>query len=35
MDFNPVPDRIRLVNDADQNLRINPDDWHASPTSTR
>ncbi|MGD3745637.1 DUF4394 domain-containing protein, partial [Xanthomonas citri pv. citri] len=24
VDFNPVPDRIRLVSDADQNLRINP-----------
>ncbi len=24
-DFNPIPDRIRLVNDADQNRRINPD----------
>ena len=23
IDFNPVPDRLRLVNDADQNLRIN------------
>ncbi len=24
-DFNPVPDRIRVVSDADQNLRLNPD----------
>jgi hypothetical protein len=24
IDFNPVPDRIRLVSDLDQNLRINP-----------
>jgi uncharacterized protein (TIGR03437 family) len=24
-DFNPVPDRIRLVSDADQDLRLNPD----------
>ncbi len=24
IDFNPVPDRIRLVSDTDQNLRINP-----------
>ncbi len=24
VDFNPVPDRIRLVSDADQNLRLNP-----------
>lgn len=23
-DFNPVPDRIRLVSDADQDLRLNP-----------
>ena len=23
IDFNPVPDRLRVVNDADQNLRIN------------
>jgi hypothetical protein len=23
MDFNPVPDRLRVVSDADQNLRIN------------
>lgn len=25
VDFNPVPDRLRLVSDADQNLRINVD----------
>ncbi len=25
VDFNPVPDRIRVVTDADQNLRLNPD----------
>jgi 3D (Asp-Asp-Asp) domain-containing protein len=24
VDFNPVPDRIRIVSDADQNLRVNP-----------
>ena len=24
-DFNPVVDRIRVVSDADQNLRLNPD----------
>ncbi|MGH9766513.1 MAG: DUF4394 domain-containing protein [Blastocatellia bacterium] len=24
-DFNPVPDRIRITSDADQNLRLNPD----------
>ena len=23
-DFNPVPDRVRVVSDADQNLRLNP-----------
>ncbi|MBC7912409.1 MAG: DUF4394 domain-containing protein [Pyrinomonadaceae bacterium] len=25
-DFNPVPDRIRIISDADQNLRVNPAD---------
>jgi len=25
-DFNPVPDRIRIVGDSDQNLRANPND---------
>src|SRR5690606_6233886 len=25
-DFNPLADRIRIVNDADQNLRVNPND---------
>jgi Domain of unknown function (DUF4394) len=25
VDFNPVPDRIRVVSDANQNLRVNPD----------
>lgn len=25
-DFNPVVDRIRIVSDADQNLRVNPND---------
>lgn len=25
VDFNPVPDRIRVVTDTDQNLRLNPD----------
>lgn len=24
VDFNPVPDRIRVISDADQNLRLNP-----------
>ncbi len=26
VDFNPVADRLRVVSDADQNLRINPND---------
>jgi hypothetical protein len=26
VDFNPVPDRLRITNDADQNLRANPAD---------
>lgn len=26
LDFNPVPDRLRLVSDFDRNLRINPND---------
>ncbi|MBC7815844.1 MAG: DUF4394 domain-containing protein, partial [Planctomycetaceae bacterium] len=26
IDFNPVPDRIRVVSDLDQNLRLNPND---------
>jgi hypothetical protein len=26
VDFNPVPDRLRFTSDADQNLRINPND---------
>src|SRR5207249_2241903 len=25
-DVNPVPDRVRVVSDADQNLRLNPND---------
>src|SRR5262249_38507220 len=25
VDFNPVPDRLRVVSDTNQNLRINPD----------
>src|SRR6266540_5506650 len=25
-DFNPVPDRIRLVSDGGQNIRLNPND---------
>lgn len=33
-DFNPVPDRIRFVTDADQNLRINPNDGTAMMDGT-
>ena len=29
-DFNPVVDRLRVVSDADQNLRINPNDGSVS-----
>lgn len=25
VDFNPVPDRLRIVSDSEQNLRVNPD----------
>ena len=32
MDFNPVPDRIRLVSDTEQNLRINPNDGTLTAT---
>src|SRR5688572_5502838 len=28
-DFNPAVDRIRIVSDADQNLRVNPNDASA------
>jgi trimeric autotransporter adhesin len=31
-DFNPVPDLIRLVSDADQNLRLNPNDGTVAGT---
>ncbi|MGH7897510.1 MAG: DUF4394 domain-containing protein [Candidatus Binatia bacterium] len=30
VDFNPVPDRLRLVSDAEQNLRINVDTGEAT-----
>ncbi|MGH9842399.1 MAG: DUF4394 domain-containing protein, partial [Blastocatellia bacterium] len=33
-DFNPVPDRIRLVSDADQNLRLNPNNGTVAATDT-
>lgn len=31
-DFNPVPDRIRVVSDKDQNLRLNPNDGTLTAT---
>lgn len=31
-DFNPVPDRIRVVTDADQDLRLNPNDGTVAAT---
>lgn len=31
-DFNPVPDRIRITSNADQNLRINPNDGTLTAT---
>lgn len=31
-DFNPVPDRIRLVSDADQDLRLNPNNGALAAT---
>ncbi|HZS06001.1 MAG TPA: DUF4394 domain-containing protein [Blastocatellia bacterium] len=34
VDFNPVPDRIRVVSDADQNLRLNPDTGTVAGTDT-
>lgn len=34
MDFNPVADRIRLVNNNDQNLRLNPNDGSLAGTDT-
>ncbi len=33
-DFNPVPDRIRVTSDADQNLRLNPDTGAVAGTDT-
>ncbi|MGC2236749.1 MAG: DUF4394 domain-containing protein [Pyrinomonadaceae bacterium] len=33
-DFNPVPDRIRVVSDTDQNLRLNPNDGTITGTDT-
>lgn len=34
LDFNPVPDRLRLVNDARQNIRINPNTGAVTGTDT-
>jgi hypothetical protein len=34
MDFNPVVDRIRVVSDADQNIRLNPNDGTLTATDT-
>jgi hypothetical protein len=31
-DFNPVPDRVRVSSDADQNLRLNPNDGTLTAT---
>ena len=33
-DFNPVPDRIRLVSDAEQNLRLNPNNGTVAAVDT-
>jgi Ca2+-binding RTX toxin-like protein len=33
-DFNPVPDRIRLVSDTEENLRLNPDTGAIAGTDT-
>ena len=33
-DFNPTVDRIRVVSDADQNLRLNPNDGTLTATDT-
>lgn len=33
-DFNPVPDRIRIVNDTDQNIRVNPDTGAVAATDS-
>src|SRR5205085_9095228 len=33
-DFNPVVDRLRVVSDTEQNLRLNPNDGTLSATDT-
>ena len=34
IDFNPVADRLRVVSDADENRRLNPDDGSLTATDT-
>jgi hypothetical protein len=34
VDFNPVPDRLRVTSDAEQNLRINPDNGLVTTDTT-
>jgi len=34
VDFNPVPDRIRVISDADQSLRLNPNNGALAGTDT-
>ncbi len=34
VDFNPVPDRLRVVSQADQNIRLNPNDGTLAGTDT-
>ena len=34
VDFNPVPDRLRIVSDTGQNLRVNPNDGTLTATDT-
>ena len=34
VDFNPVPDRLRVVSDGDQNLRINPNNGLVTTDAT-
>jgi hypothetical protein len=34
MDFNPVPDRLRLVSNTEQNLRLNPNDGTLTSADT-
>jgi Domain of unknown function (DUF4394) len=34
MDFNPVPDRLRVVSESDENIRLNPNDGTVSGVDT-